>query len=92
MEELPISQRRGFEFSELELNKLAILMVQAPIQQTSPTITQFLQGKLEIDVLGKDYDLYLHPACILHQYCGHDWTIIFPFDICATNTVIGVLH
>lgn len=43
-----LSQKRGFEFSELELNSLGILMVKAPIDRVSPLIAKLLRGTLEI--------------------------------------------
>ena len=99
MQELPLSQRRGFEFSEFGHNQLAILMVKAPIEQTISTTAELLDGKLEIDVLEKeyklrdnlkDYDETRGWDLILHQYSGHDWTIVFNFDVCADRTVAKI--
>ena len=87
MSELPLSERRGFELSNFGCNQLGILMVKAPIEEVSPTLTQWLHGKLEINVFGKAYDIYRRRSHLLFQYCGHDWTILFPYYICQTDTV-----
>ena len=84
MSELPLSERRGFEFSDFGCNRIGILMVKAPIEEVSPILTQWLYGRLENNVLGQANDWC---SKLLFQYCRHDWTIVFPFDICATNTV-----
>lgn len=84
MSELPLSERRGFEFSDFGCNRIGILMVKAPIEEVSPILTQWLYGRLENNVLGQANDWC---SKLLFQYCGHDWTIVFPFDILATNTV-----
>jgi len=85
-----LSERRGFEFSGLGVNTLGILLIKAPIELVSPTISELLHGVLETDAFGREYDSYLRRYRILHQYRGHDWTIICPFDICASGTVAKI--
>ena len=88
MEQIPLSKRRGFEFSELMRNKLGILLVKASIEKVSPTVVELLNGILETDVFGREHNFGW--GCILSQYREHDWTIVFPFDICAGSTVLQI--
>jgi hypothetical protein len=53
-----IFKRRGLEFLFWQNNTLGILMVKAPIELVSPVISSVLNGVLEIDVFGKQYDPY----------------------------------
>lgn len=89
-QERPLSQRRGFEFSAFGGNRLGIVMIKAPIEITSPALAERLHGALETNVLGREYDLNHQRHELLHQYQGHDWTIICPFDICASSTVAQI--
>lgn len=90
MKKVSIFQRRGFEFSDLEQNKLGILMIESSITQVSPTVTNLLNGTLKTNVL-KQVDESDHscipPGLAIFQYQQHNWTIIIPFDICASETV-----
>jgi hypothetical protein len=85
-----IFERRGLEFLFWQNNTLGILMVKAPIKLVSPVISSVLNGVLEIDVFGKQYDPYSSRHHVLSQYRGHDWTIIFDFDVCASATVTKI--
>jgi hypothetical protein len=85
-----ISERRGLEFLWWQNNTLGVLMVKAPIELVSPVISSMLNGVLEIDVFGKQYDPYSSRHHVLSQYRGHDWTIIFDFDVCADATVTKI--
>lgn len=80
--EVSLSKRRGFQFRELEANKVGILLVKAPIELTSPAIAKVFGGNLELNIWGKQY----HPSdCwmrLIYQYQGHPWSIVFPIDVC----------
>lgn len=85
-----ISERRGLEFLIWQENTLGVLMVKAPIELVSPVICSVFNGVLEIDVFGKQYDPYSSRHHVISQYRGHDWTIIFVFDVCADATVTKI--
>jgi hypothetical protein len=78
MQEVPVPDRRGFDFSDFGTNNIEILMVKAPIQQVSPKLAKLLHGKLKIDVLSQDNNTLFGRHTVVHQYAGHDWTIVFP--------------
>jgi hypothetical protein len=78
MQEVPVPERRGFELSDFQLNGISILMVKAPIQQVSSKLATLLHGKLKIDVFRQDNDKPCGRHTVIHQYVGHDWTIVFP--------------
>jgi hypothetical protein len=78
MQEVPVPERRGFDFSDFGTNNIEILMVKAPIQQVSSKLAKLLHGKLKIDVLSQDNNTLFGRHTVVHQYAGHDWTIVFP--------------
>lgn len=65
-------------------------MVKAPIELVTPVTCSVLNGVLEMDVFGKQYDPYSSRHHVISQYKGHEWTIIFDFDICADATVAKI--
>ncbi len=85
-----ISKRRGLEFIWWRENTLGILMIKAPIELVSPVIASVLNGTLDIDVFGKQYDPHSNRCHTIYQYQGHHWTIVFTFDICAASTVAKI--
>lgn len=85
-----IAERRGLEYLWWQNNTLGILLVKAPIELVSPVISSVLNGVLEIDVFDRQYDPYSSRHHVISQYRGHDWTIIFTFDVCASSTVAKI--
>ncbi|MEG3833491.1 hypothetical protein QUB36_29490 [Microcoleus sp. AT8-B1] len=88
--EVALSKRRGFQFIELEANKVGILLVKAPIELSSPVIAKVFGGNLELNVWGKQY----HPSdcwmSLIYQYKGHPWSIVFPINVCVDSKVSQV--
>ncbi|MCC3531206.1 MAG: hypothetical protein JGK21_24775 [Microcoleus sp. PH2017_22_RUC_O_B] len=88
--EVALSKRRGFQFRELEANKIGILLVKAPIELTSPVIAQVFGGHLKLNIWGRQY----HPSdcwmILIYQYQGHPWSIVFPINVCAQTKVSQV--
>lgn len=85
--EIPLSERRGFQFSSLEANSIGILLVKASIELVSPATTKLFGGNLELNVLGKQSDSISGSESLVYQYRGHPWSIVFPIVVCAERKV-----
>jgi hypothetical protein len=87
---LPISDRRGFELSDYESDRLGVLMVRSPIELVSAAYVELFGGDLETEISVQQDGVCHQGGVCLHQYEGHDWTIIGPFGICSTQSVIKI--
>lgn len=86
-QEVPIQEKRGFEFSGLYINPIGILLVKAPIEEVSPLASEIFGGKLDVNVIGKQFPFNLQLwRRIVFQYRGHSWTIILFLRPVENNT------
>lgn len=85
--ESALSNRRGFQFTELEMNTIGILLVKAPIDAVSPAIATGFGSSLDRNIWGQPCDPDHGWRSLIYQYKEHLWTIVFPVDVCLENQV-----
>ncbi|MGI0485704.1 hypothetical protein ACN4EK_09730 [Pantanalinema rosaneae CENA516] len=85
--EIALSNRRGFQFNELEMNTIGILLVKAPIDSVSPAIATEFGGSLDQNIWGQPCDPDHGWRSLIFQYKEHPWTIVLPIDVCLESQV-----